>query len=85
MTRNGEFMSRQIHHDGTNYYTYRKWKIGISDESKWSLLDHIYNGTATRTEIDRATDRLGFDVAKVYGWEFPSEISEKQTERREER
>lgn len=85
VTRNGEFMSRQIHHDGTNYYTYRKWKIGISDESKWSLLDHIYNGTATRTEIDRATDRLGFDVAKVYGWEFPSEISEKQTEHREER
>lgn len=85
VTQNGEFMSRQIHHDGTNYYTYRKWNNGISDEYKEQIFERIYDGIATKSEIDRATNKLGFDVAKVYGWEFPTKIQEKQVDCREER
>ena len=70
--RDGEFRSKQSHHDGTHYITYRKWKPEATDEQREELLDKIYNGEATALDIDALTDKLGRDVGMVYGWEFPN-------------
>ena len=66
----GEFRSRQIHHDGTNYLYYRTFKEGVSDEEREDLLADIYEGKATQEQIDRLTDKLGPAIGAVYGWEF---------------
>jgi hypothetical protein len=53
------------HHDGTNYYTFRK----IKDPDKIEiLLDKLYNGTATNSDINRYTKSLRDDIKAVYGW-----------------
>lgn len=69
--RDGEFRSTQSHHDGTHYLTYRKWKDGTGEDDREKLLNNIYHGIATREEIDAVTDKLGADIGKVYGWDFP--------------
>lgn len=64
----GDLCCTAIHHDGTNYYTYRAFKDEVSDIQRINLMNKIYNGTATRRDITRVTRRLGDDIAKVYGW-----------------
>ena len=69
--KNGDLRCTAIHHDGTNYYLYRTYKDGVSDEQVEKLKWKIYNGKATRADITRLTRRLGDEIGKVYGWEFP--------------
>lgn len=56
------------HHDGVNHYLYRVWKPGISDFRKEKLLNKIYEGIATRTDVTSATEKIGTHIANVYGW-----------------
>ena len=58
---NGEVCCEDIHHDGTNYYTYRLVKEGIS---RWEFDEEMALGT----NIDELTDKLGKYVADIYGW-----------------
>lgn len=69
--REGEFRSTQVHHDGTNYIYYRKFKDDASWDDRDELLGKIYEGKATQEDIDKLTDKLGTKVAEVYGWDFP--------------
>ncbi len=81
--RDGEFCSRQIHHDGTNYLYFRQFKRSVSYDEKQELFDKFYDGKATQEDIDRVTDKLGDKIAEVYGWSFPTEIKERVTTREE--
>ena len=69
--KDGDFRCDDVHHDGTNHYLYRVFKDSATDEQREELLDKIYCGIATRVDIDRVTHRLGDEIGKVYGWEFP--------------
>ena len=69
--KNGDLRCDAVHHDGTNHYLYRAYKDGVSDEQIENLKWKIYEGKATRKDITRITRRLGDDIGKVYGWEFP--------------
>lgn len=62
------FRATSCHHDGTNYYLYRVWKDGISDEQKDNFRDKLYYGKATPNDISRYTRRVGDYISKVYGW-----------------
>lgn len=81
VNREGELCSTNIHHDGTNYYVYRAWKPEASEEQRVDLKSLIYNGKATKKDIDLVTDKLGFKIADVYGWDFPIEKAQIRTER----
>lgn len=81
--RDGELRSTQIHHDGSNYIYYRKFKDGISEEERDDLLADIYDGKATGEQIDRVTEKLGRAVGEVYGWNFPTEQKERVSVRDE--
>lgn len=82
--RDGEFRSTQSHHDGTHYLTYRKWKDGTNEDDRDKLLDKIYHGFATREDIYAVTDKLGADIGKVYGWNFPDKrLKEKSKDGKE--
>ncbi len=69
--KDGDFRCDDVHHDGTNHYLYRVFKDSATDEQREELLDKIYCGIATRADIDRVTHRLGDEIGRVYGWEFP--------------
>lgn len=77
----GDLRCDVVHHDGTNHYLYRTYKDGVSDEQINRLKEKIYNGIATRTDITRLTNRLGDEIGKVYGWDFPTRQLQKQQER----
>lgn len=64
----GDLMCRDIHHDGTNLYTYRAWKSGISHAQRSYFMQKVAIGKATRKDITRYTQRIGDRVADVYGW-----------------
>lgn len=66
----GDLRCDASHHDGTNYYLYRTYKDGVSDEQIEDLQNKIYDGVATREDIEAVTRRLGDEIAKVYGWEL---------------
>lgn len=68
--KNGDLRCTAIHHDGTNYYLYRVFKDGVSEEQLSRLQRKIYENTATRRDITRLTRRLGDEIGKVYGWQF---------------
>lgn len=57
-----------IHHDGTNYVTYREWKEGVSETQKENLKVKLMRGKATRKDITRITRKLGDRIAAFYGW-----------------
>ena len=67
----GDFRCDAVHHDGRNHYLYRVFKDDVSDEQIEDLKDKIYEGNATREDIELVTDRLGNEIGRVYGWEFP--------------
>lgn len=67
----GDFCCDQIHHDGTNHLCYRAYKPNVSETQKENLKEKLYRGTATRADITRITQRLGDEIAKVYGWDIP--------------
>lgn len=66
----GDLCCREAHHDGTNYYTYRMWKPGTTEQQRRNLCEKLYYGSATRKDITRCTVRLGDPIAKVYGWKI---------------
>lgn len=53
------------HHDGTNHYTFRLIKDNVNIDN---LLEKLYNGTATRNDINNYTKSLRPYVQKIYGW-----------------
>jgi len=65
-----EFVCDDIHHDGTNHYTYRVYLPEAGEATRDELKEKLYFGTATQKDIDRVTRKLGPDVANVYGWEL---------------
>lgn len=67
----GDLRCRAIHHDGTNYYLYRAIKSTVSDVQLDNFYGKILDGTVTRADITRVTERLGDHIAKIYGWEIP--------------
>ncbi len=79
--REGEFRSRQIHHDGTNYLYYRKFKSGLSYDDREDFLEKFYDGKATQDDVDRVTEKLGKSIGEVYGWKFPTEQKERVSTR----
>ena len=68
----GDLRCEAIHHDGTNHYLYRTYKDGVSDWQIENFKWKIYEGKVTRADITRITKRLGDEIGKVYGWEFPN-------------
>jgi hypothetical protein len=74
--REGEFRGREIHHDGTNYMYYRKFKADADYDDRAELMDQIYHGVAKQEDIDRLTEKLGETVGAVYGWDFPTHKEE---------
>ena len=79
--KNGDMRCEAIHHDGTNFYLYRTYKDGATEAQIDRLKEKIYNGTATRADITRVTRRLGDEIGKVYGWEFPQRAAQRAYER----
>ena len=69
--RLGDLRCDAIHHDGTNHLLYRTYKPGVTESQIDLLKEKLYNGTATRADITRITRRLGDEIGKVYGWDFP--------------
>lgn len=67
----GDLRFKGAHHDGYNYYLYRVWKDGVTEQQKENLLEKLYYGKATRKDITRVTRRLGDEIAEVYGWDVP--------------
>lgn len=78
---NGEFKADAIHHDGQNHYLYRVFKDGVTGEQIEDLQDKIYSGTVTKADIDRVTRPIGFDIAKVYGFDLSKEKQSAEMER----
>ena len=70
--RLGDLRCDAVHHDGTNHYLYRVYKSGVTEMQMERLKEKLYDGTATRSDITRITQRLGDAIGKVYGWSFPS-------------
>ena len=79
--REGEFRSKEIHHDGTNYIRYRKWKDDVSYDDREDFLERVYNGTVTQGDIDKHTEKLGQIIGDVYGWKFPTPTQERESVR----
>ena len=77
----GDLLADAIHHDGTNHYLYRAFKDGTTPEQIERLQDKIYLGVATRSDITRVTKRLGDDIGKVYGWDFPKQNKSREQAR----
>ena len=67
----GDLRCDAIHHDGTNHLLYRTYKPGARDSQIDLLKEKLYYGKAVRSDITRITRRLGDEIGKVYGWDFP--------------
>ena len=76
----GDFCCDQIHHDGTNHLCYRAYKPNMTEAQKENLKAKLYMGTATRADITRVTQRLGDEIAKVYGWDIPKSKTESEND-----
>lgn len=72
----GDLRCEAVHHDGTNYYLYREYKTTASEEDIEELKEKIYLGKCTEQDIEKVTRRLGDEIGKVYGWEFPQRTKE---------
>lgn len=69
--RLGDFRCTAIHHDGTNHYLYRKLKDHVTDRQVENLLSAIISGKLTKPMLNRTTEQIGLEIAKIYGWELP--------------
>ncbi len=74
----GDLRCRASHHDGTNFYTYRVFKHGTTDDQMENLKCKLYEGRATRKDITRYTERLGDAIAKVYGFSIRKKACRKK-------
>lgn len=57
-----------VHHDGTDRYTYRVFRKGITPEQKEKFYDAVYFGKCTDRMVRRYTKSIRPYIAKVYGW-----------------
>ena len=69
----GDFRMDGFHHDGHNYYLYRKFKEGIDDDVREDFCEKILEHTLTEEDIEAVTERLGDDIAKIYGFTLPGQ------------
>ena len=76
----GDFCCDQIHHDGTNHLCFRAYKPNMTEAQKENLKAKLYMDTATRADITRVTQRLGDEIAKVYGWDIPKSKTESEND-----
>lgn len=76
--KNGDFRCDGIHHDGENHYLYREYRDGISEHQKELFREKIYEGTATKKDIERYTRRLGDRVAEACGFSLVRKKEEKE-------
>ena len=67
----GDLRCDAIHHDGTNHLLYRVYKAGVRESQIDLLKEKLCRGIATRTDITRVTRRLGDEIGRIYGWNFP--------------
>ena len=67
----GDLRCEAVHHDGTNYLLYRTYKPEVRESQIDLLKEKLYYRKATRADITRITLRLGDEIGKVYGWDFP--------------
>jgi hypothetical protein len=79
--KSGDLRCDVIHHDGTNHLLYRVFKDDATAEQRYRLEEKIFMGTATRADITRVTRRLGDEIGRVYGWDFPQRTAQKTYER----
>lgn len=70
----GDLCATDVHHDGTNHYTFRMYRKGVTEKQIETLKDKIYAGTAEWADIVKVTRRLGDYAAKVYEWKLPGGI-----------
>ena len=77
----GDFRMDGYHHDGCNYYLYRKFKSGISEEEKERFLEKLRNRTMTERDKERVTERLGDILEKLYGFVLPENYEKLYTRR----
>ena len=68
--QNGDLRSEQRHHDGRHFVLYRGIRGENSEADVEDFKYKILSGTVTTEDIDRYTERLGEEIAKVYGWEL---------------
>lgn len=57
--------ANDTHHDGTNHYLFRLIKDNVNIDN---LLEKLYNGTATRNDINKYTKSLRPYIKEIYGW-----------------
>lgn len=62
--KDSEVLCKDIHHDGTNIYTYRVLKPGVT---RYEFEEEAYD--SIKGAIDRYTEPLGHYIAEIYGWE----------------
>ena len=77
----GDMRCDATHEDGVDYYLYRVYKVFATDEQKDALKEKIYNGTATRADIEAVTLGIGERIARVYGWEIAKPSLDVQIQR----
>ena len=74
----GDFRMDGYHHDGHNYYLYRRYRDDATPEAIEEFQGKILDHTLTEEDIDRVTVRLGDDIAKIYGFTLPDQAKNNQ-------
>lgn len=60
----------ESHHDGTNYYTYRKIVNGYENDGIFNLLNKLYyNRPISKATLNYYTKSIAKDVAEIYGFQ----------------
>ncbi len=60
---NEEVKCKEVHHDGTNYFTYRVLKCIDEYDFEEFVYDHSF-----KEAIEKYTEPLGHYVSEIYGW-----------------
>lgn len=68
----GDLHLTEHHHDGTNYLRYRVFKETVTEQDIEEFELAIFERNLTEELIDKYTDRLGDDIASVYGFTIPT-------------
>lgn len=71
--KKGDFRMDGYHHDGHNYYLYRRYRDDASSEEIEDFQCKILDHTLTEEDIDRVTVRLGDEIARIYGFTLPDQ------------
>lgn len=77
----GDLRMEGCHHDGRNYYLYRKLREDIGSVEVEEFLSKILNRTMTEEDLEKVTERLGDILENVFDFLLPERYAE-QLERR---